>query len=320
MSLAAPGLPAQSSGLSLWSLLEAMWEPVVGYPAAEFEFKPRMTPLSTLNESAMFITLYYAMIISGKEWMRHRKPFKLHGPFLVHNFFLSALSAFLLALYVEQLLPTLYNKGTYYAICEAGGGWTKPLVTLYYLNYLTKYVELLDTAFLILKKKPLTFLHCYHHGATALLCYSQLVGSTAVSWVPITLNLTVHVVMYAYYFLAARGIRVWWKEWVTRLQIAQFVIDLGFVYFTSYTYFSNRYWPWLPNVGSCAGEEFAALSGIAILSSYLVLFISFYAATYKKGPGARKKAATAAAGRTPVVVNGNGKLPLDTATATGASY
>lgn len=39
----------------------------------------------------------------------------------------------------------------------------------------------------------------------------------------------------------------------------------------------------MPSAGTCAGEEFAAFSGIAILSSYLVLFISFYFATYKKG-------------------------------------
>lgn len=38
----------------------------------------------------------------------------------------------------------------------------------------------------------------------------------------------------------------------------------------------------MPNAGKCAGEEFAAFAGIGTLSSYLVLFISFYAATYKK--------------------------------------
>ncbi|KAK3685403.1 GNS1/SUR4 family protein [Podospora appendiculata] len=284
----------------MWSLLDALWTRVAGYPAAEFEFKPPLTPLSTLNGSVIFVTLYYAMIISGTEWMRHRKPFKLQGLFLAHNLSLSVLSAFLLALFVEQLVPILRAKGTLYAICDKRGGWTQPFVVLYYLNYLTKYLELLDTVFLILKKKPLKFLHCYHHGATALLCYTQLAGTTPVSWVPITLNLAVHVVMYAYYFLAARGARVRWKAWVTRLQIAQFVVDLGFVYFTSWNCFASRRWP--------------------ILTSYLVLFVSFYSSTYRSVGGdnlgkAARRAEGGGAVKLHVQVHGpkgSGSLPEST--------
>jgi fatty acid elongase 3 len=78
---------------------------------------------------------------------------------------------------------------------------------------------------------------------------------------------------------------------VTRLQIIQLVIDIGFVYFASYTCFTSTYFPWMPNASRCAGEEFAAFAGIIVISSYLVLFISFYFATYKKegkAPSARK--------------------------------
>ena len=56
----------------------------------------------------------------------------------------------------------------------------------------------------------------------------------------------------------------------------------GFVYFASWDYFTSTYAPSLPHVGTCAGEPFAAIAGDAILSSYLVLFISFYIATYRK--------------------------------------
>lgn len=78
--------------------------------------------------------------------------------------------------------------------------------------------------------------------------------------------------------------RIVFSEWLLTQHVA-------FVYFASYTYFTSTYWPWIPNAGKCAGEEFAAFSGMGIISSYLVLFISFYIATYKKDgkrPSGRK--------------------------------
>ncbi|PYI21312.1 putative fatty acid elongase [Aspergillus japonicus CBS 114.51] len=269
-------------GIHLWPIFDKAFELVVGYPASEFRFVEGVTPMSTFKETAVMLVAYYVIIFGGRAFMKDRPAFKLNALFMIHNFYLTAISATLLALFIEQLLPTIWRHGIFYTICTHEGGLTQPLVVLYYLNYLTKYLELLDTVFLFLKKKPLTFLHTYHHGATALLCYTQLIGLTAVQWVVIDINLLVHVVMYWYYFQSARGIRIWWKEWITRLQIIQFVIDLGFIYFASYTYFSSTYFPWAPNMGKCAGEEFAAFSGIAVITSYLFLFISFYVATYNK--------------------------------------
>jgi len=280
-------------GIELWPIFDKAYSAMMGYHPQDFDFQPRVTPISTIKETAFLLVTYYVVIFGGRELMRNRPAFKLSVPFIIHNFYLTAISAVLLALFLEQVIPTVYHHGLFYAICDVKGGWTPPLVTLYYLNYLTKYLELLDTVFLVLKKKPLTFLHCYHHGATALLCYTQLIGLTSVSWVVISLNLMVHVLMYWYYFQSARGVKIWWKEWITRFQITQFVIDIGFIYFASYTYFTSTYWPWMPNAGNCAGEEFAAIAGIISITSYLVLFISFYIATYKKDgkrPTGRKAA------------------------------
>ncbi|KAL4918395.1 GNS1/SUR4 family-domain-containing protein [Aspergillus aurantiobrunneus] len=269
-------------GIELWPIFDKAFELVMGYPANDFRFVEGKTPLSTFPETAAMLVVYYVTIFGGREIMKNRPALKLNTLFMIHNFILTAVSAILLALFVEQLLPTIWHHGIFYSICDHRGGWTQPLIVLYYLNYLNKYLEFIDTVFLFFKKKPLTFLHTYHHGATALLCYTQLIGLTAVQWVPITINLLVHVVMYWYYFQSARGIRIWWKEWITRLQIVQFVIDLVFVYFASYTYFASTYFPWAPNMGHCAGEEFAAFAGMGILTSYLVLFISFYIVTYNK--------------------------------------
>lgn len=276
------GLPTleRPFGIALWPIFRQIvirasaWDPDTFMYHYDSEL-----PMAKVWHVTLAIFTYYVVIFGGRWALRNVRPIRLETLFKAHNFLLTFLSGVLLVLLVEQVLPQVLQHGIFYAICSSKM-WTSRTVLLFYLNYLTKFYELLDTVFLVLRKRPLTFLHTYHHGATALLCFNQLNGNTSVSWVPIVLNLGVHVLMYWYYFLSACKIRPWWKAWVTRFQIIQFIIDLGFCYFACYTYFASHYYPHMPNMGTCAGEESAAIGGCLILTSYLVLFISFYIKVY----------------------------------------
>lgn len=130
-------------GVELWPIFDKVFTAVKGYHPQDFDFQPRVTPMSTLKESGFTILAYYVIIFGGRELMRNRPAFKLNGPFMIHNFYLTAISAILLALFVEQLVPTVYNHGLFYAICDVRGGWTSPLVILYYVSSAEDEIELM---------------------------------------------------------------------------------------------------------------------------------------------------------------------------------
>jgi len=89
------------------------------------------------------------------------------------------------------------------------------------------------------------------------------------------------------------------------MQISQFIIDLGTVFYAYYSYIAYNYFPSLPHQGNCYGTENAATFGCAILTSYLLLFIDFYIRTYKPaGVAAKAKAKAEANGHANGQVNG----------------
>ncbi|GAN10785.1 fatty acid elongase [Mucor ambiguus] len=275
-------------GIYLFDYFDQLYTAIVGQSAKDFYFVQGVTPLSTLHEVIIGCITYVIVIFGGQFLLSNASPVKCKMLNQIHNAFLTIVSFVLLVLLIEQLVPSLVNRGLYYAICSEEA-WTQELELLYYLNYLVKYYELIDTVFLVVKKKKLEFLHYFHHSMTMALCYTQLVGKTTVSWVPIVLNLTVHVLMYYYYFRTASGAKIWWKQYLTTMQIIQFIIDLIVIYTCTYSYYAYTYTSFMPNFGDCAGTESAAAFGCAILTSYLFLFINFYRITYNK-----KKAAAAA--------------------------
>ncbi|OAX42967.1 GNS1/SUR4 membrane protein [Rhizopogon vinicolor AM-OR11-026] len=252
-------------------------------------YVPGETPLSTWPVVATALASYLAIIFGTREIMKDRPPQQLNTLFRIHNAFLSAGSFILLVLMMEEVGSIWLTNTTYGTMCDESS-WTERMEFYYMINYYFKYIELLDTVFLALKKKPLAFLHVFHHSATALLCFAQLNGKTSVSWVVISLNLAVHVIMYYYYFATAGGAKIWWKKYLTSMQIIQFIIDIFIVYFGTYQHYAATHYPHLPHWSNCAGTETAALFGCGLLTSYLGLFINFYVQTYKK-PSKGKKSA-----------------------------
>ncbi|PRP85601.1 fatty acid elongase [Planoprotostelium fungivorum] len=271
--------------LDLFAPIAAAYTAGTGKDISTFRYED--APLSSPVIVISGVILYLVAVHGGAYLMRDRKPFKLNGLFRIHNLLLTIISGALLLVFIPEIIPLLAN-GPHYALCSAKA-WNSRLEFLYYINYLIKWYELLDTAFLVLKKKNLEFLHYFHHSMTMALCFSQLHGRTTVSWVPITLNLGVHVAMYYYYYRAAGGHQMWWKKYLTTLQITQFIIDLACVYYCVAKRITFHYLPHL-STGDCEGGGwFAGYFGAAILTSYLLLFIHFYFKTYKRPAAAVNK-------------------------------
>ena len=121
-------------GIELWPFFDSAYTKVMGFPPTKFVFIPGVTPLSTLSACATTLLTYYVTIFVGREFMKRREPFKLNVLFMLHNLYLTLISGILLALFIEQIVPTIWQNGIFYAICDHRGGWTPPLIVLYYVS------------------------------------------------------------------------------------------------------------------------------------------------------------------------------------------
>eukprot|EP00180_Rhodochaete_pulchella_P000129 Plantae.Rhodophyta-Rhodochaete_pulchella.ctg10820.p1 GENE.Plantae.Rhodophyta-Rhodochaete_pulchella.ctg10820~~Plantae.Rhodophyta-Rhodochaete_pulchella.ctg10820.p1 ORF type:complete len:271 (-),score=39.61 Plantae.Rhodophyta-Rhodochaete_pulchella.ctg10820:228-1040(-) len=243
-----------------------------------FDYVPDQSPLSRTWIPLTTCAVYYLLLRALRHFMRNRKAPEIPMFLFVHNIFLSIASLLLFVPLVYTVIEkaVVNSYGPTDLLCsmdfhEEDGR----LKFFYFVNHLFKYYELLDTVLLVVRKKPVPFLHEYHHAATLVLTWSQLREHSTVQWVPISINLLVHVIMYYYYAMTALKIRIWWKKYLTTLQIAQFVVDViacSYAY-TIFVLNGMRY-------DKCHGTQVGAITGIIILSSYLVLFVRFYLRTY----------------------------------------
>eukprot|EP01119_Soliformovum_irregulare_P004264 TRINITY_DN15259_c0_g1_i1.p1 TRINITY_DN15259_c0_g1~~TRINITY_DN15259_c0_g1_i1.p1 ORF type:complete len:278 (-),score=63.14 TRINITY_DN15259_c0_g1_i1:43-876(-) len=255
-------------------------------PNLQFAVQSSEFPLVSPTVIAGAIGTYLAVIFGLQYWMTDRKRYELKGVVAVHNFFLSALSlAMALGLGYEGFRTFNGNSSPLDQIaCDPEEKLTHGrVITWFYIFFLSKYYELLDTVIIVLKKRPLIFLHVYHHCITIVLVYVMLYNMVGVQWLCITANAFVHIPMYTYYALTSLGYEVWFKKYITKLQITQFVIGVAGITYGIVVQLTGR---------KCSGNVPAWFFGLAVMGSFLYLFAAFYKSTYKT---ARANAAAAKA-------------------------
>ena len=104
----------------------------------------------------------------------------------------------------------------------------RSVITLFYLS---KYPEFLDTVFLIVRAKPVSWLHYIHHiGAPINMGLGAMYGNE-MTWIFVLLNSFIHSIMYSYYGAALAGVRLsFLRPVITSGQILQFITGFSMLW------------------------------------------------------------------------------------------
>jgi len=166
----------------------------------------------------------------GPKWMERREAYDLKNLIAIYNAIQVIANA---GIVIFGLKYTILQEN-YSALCQPLDStnvqpWMNALVKICYCYYITKYLDLLDTVFFVLRKKnaQISFLHVYHHFGMVLAVYLYmkfLAGSH--STMLGLVNGFVHTIMYGYYLVTSikpsYGKSLWWKRYITQLQLLQF--------------------------------------------------------------------------------------------------
>jgi len=246
-----------------------------------FQWVQGTTAFTSLLAPTIASLVYITGLVAIPRFMQKRDPYKLKGFAAAHNLILSAWSLLMFGFTSYYIASVIIKDSLYGAVCDPTNQLSKgPQMFWYYIFYLSKYYEFLDTLIQLLRKKQPIFLHTYHHVITLWLVWVTISMDFAIQWADITANAFVHIVMYYYYFLSEVGIQVGWKRYITKIQIVQFVWDIS----------THFVWLYYKQTTGCSGSMFVFYFGNFVIGSFLLLFIKFYFDAYKNR-GAQKKQA-----------------------------
>merc|ERR1711991_475269 len=204
--------------------------------------------------------IYLPLVFGIKALMANRQPFRMQLILAAWNFLLGGASFFGALIVVPVAVDQLSRPSW-----ECNDEWQfgSPLVAaaVFFFN-LSKVPEMGDSVFLALRKRPIIFLHWFHHITVFLYCWHSMLWSAPYGLYFAAMNLCVHSVMYTYYGLESLRIRIPFPIVITFLQIAQMMAGM-FIAVSVYL--------------SPCGEKYDqnVYLGLAMYTSYWILFVLF---------------------------------------------
>ncbi|KAJ1410382.1 putative elongation of very long chain fatty acids protein [Ochromonadaceae sp. CCMP2298] len=245
----------------------------------ERDFMPNATVDFAANNWPLAIGIvcaYLSFITGGSIIMsRMEKPFDLRMPLACWNALLCVFSFIGMCKTMPYLIGSLLTQPFDQTVCTApadswGVGPTGFWVMLFVYS---KVPELMDTVFITLRKRPLIFLHWYHHVTVLLFCWSAYSTMAGSGLYFVAMNYSVHALMYGYYCLQA--LRMLPKSFpaviITISQIAQMFVGTGVCCACWYYSLTGK---------SCHNETSNLVAGALMYGSYLYLFCDFAVRRY----------------------------------------
>ncbi|XP_033617348.1 elongation of very long chain fatty acids protein 3 isoform X1 [Fukomys damarensis] len=244
------------------------------YQPYDFEITRDLRPI--LEEywvtSFPIALIYLLLIIVGQSYMKARKGFNLRGPLVLWSFSLALFSILGTVRTWGYMGSLIHHGGLKQTVCFTDS--TEHTIIKFWscVFVLSKVIELGDTAFIILRKRRLIFVHWYHHSTV--LVFSSFAYKNRVpsgGWF-MTMNFGVHAIMYTYYTLKAARVKHprLLPIVITSLQILQMFMGavVGIL-----TYI------WRQEQGCHTTAEHFFWSFV-LYSTYFILFAHFFRQTY----------------------------------------
>lgn len=226
--------------------------------------------------TAVIFSYIYAVKVAGPRFMEGRGPVEHLLPLIMlHNAAMVAVNVY----FLFAIGSRSYFGGGASFFCQgldfSGSTRSLELADLLWWYFIVRVIDFLDTLFFILRKKDshVSTLHVGHHVMVVFTgWFGMTYGPDGQALLMVLVNSFVHVLMYTYYFGTLLGPRfrrfLWWKRYLTQLQIVQFVFMLV-----------HALVPVFVDCGYPLAHVMVIMGQVAF---YFCMFVRFYVRAYRK--------------------------------------